>query len=108
MAAEFQVKNPHRSSSHVLQAKRREAEKGKGNIFKKIEECSRRPGVRNGLKRKKLDGKSGEIERSGEVKRAQGAERAFGFQYCSKGRTEHLQCFSMYTNLNISTVGKLF
>lgn len=44
MAAESQVKNPHRSSSHVLQAERREAEKGKGNIFKKIAECLRRPG----------------------------------------------------------------
>lgn len=43
MAAESQVKNPHRSSSHVLQAERREAEKGKGNIFKKIAECLRRP-----------------------------------------------------------------
>lgn len=95
MAAESQVKNPHRSSSHVLQAERREAEKGKGNIFKKIAECLRRP------EENEARWKSGEIERTGEVKRAQGAERAFGFQYCSKGRTEHLQCFSMYTNLNI-------
>lgn len=75
MAAESQVKSPHRSSSHVLQAKR--SEEGWRKYFQKYSGVFEK--TKKWPEEKESRWKSGAIEGTEEVKRAHSAEECLDF-----------------------------